>query len=664
LNTALLLDPQSVDARYMLGAISRDQGVAAEAIEQFEKVLAIKPDFENVYGELSQSLLANGQAGRAREVIVRGLALYPGRADFHYLLGNLRAHEGRTDEAIACFRQAVSLQPDNAEAWTRLAVLLQIENRLDEAVDAYDKASALGAGSADMHFNRGNALTLLKRYEEALKSYDSTIRLQPENATAFCNRGRILQGLGRYDEALRSCDRAVELDPDIAEAHFNRGCALNALGRFEDALASYDQAIRLEPANVDAFCNSGVSLCSLRRFAEALIFYDRALQLVPLSADAIGNRGVALAGLGRNEEALACYDRALQLEPLSAETLNNRGALLSDLSRYPEALASFELAGQAQPSHAGAQFNDGMCRLLLGDFSAGWEKYEARWRIPGRTQYRRQFSQPLWSGAQPLDGKTIILHAEQGFGDSIQFVRYARLVAEMGARVLLEVQPALHALFSNVTGVHKVLGKEEPLPAYDYHCPLLSLPRAFHTDSSNIPACAAYLEADMERARLWEGRLGDKTGRRIGLTWSGNASHKNDHNRSIRLAELIGLVRDDMQFVSLQKEFRGEDLPALDKCKSIRRFDDSIGDFADTAALISHMDLVISVDTSVAHLAAAMGKTVWLLLPSNPDWRWLLEREDSPWYPSMRLFRQTQMRNWSDVLLNVRRELDATFQNR
>jgi tetratricopeptide (TPR) repeat protein len=317
---------------------------------------------------------------------------------------------------------------------------------------------------------------------------------------------------------------------------------------------------------------------------------------------------------------------------------NSRGVALASLNKHEEAIASYEKALGIKPDYVEAHFNDGVSRLALGDLLAGWEKYEWRWKKKDFTSPKRAFRQPLWLGNEPLTGKTIFLHAEQGLGDAIQFVRYASLAAGKGARVLLGVAPSLAPLVEGLKSVAKVTTQPPPSEDFDLHCPLLSLPLAFGTTLNTIPADVPYLEAPPQRVSHWSKRLGPRKAPRVGLTWSGRAEHKNDHNRSIALTKLLPVVSQDLEFVSLQNEVRSEDQATLAESRRIRYFGDELLDFADTAALISLMDLVISVDTAAAHLAGALGKPVWVLLPFAPDWRWLLDREDSPWYPTARFF--------------------------
>lgn len=471
-------------------------------------------------------------------------------------------------------------------------------------------------------------------------------------AIAHHQQGQLAAAEALYQEILRT-------DPKNFDALHLPGVIAVQTGHPENGVELIGRALALNRHHAEAQAHIGNAYRDLRRPEEALASYDRSLRLKPHSAVVVNNRGTALEDLMRPEEALACYNKALSLDPGYAEALNNRGNALQDLKRPAEALDSYARVLQLRPGFAEAHWNESLCRLVTGDLSLGFEKFEWRWKT---AMFKpRDFRQPLWLGKTPLRGKSILLHAEQGLGDAIQFCRYAKQVAAQGGTVLLEAQAALRPLLAALEGVSQVFARGEPLPDFDCHCPLLSLPLACGTTLATIPAEGAYLRSDPARQRAWATRLGEQAAprTRIGLAWSGSAGHKKDHNRSIPLAEFITLAQGPAQFVSLQKEVRPSDLQALRECQSVAHYGDELADFADTAALIANLDLVIAVDTSVAHLAGALGKPVWLLLPFNPDWRWLLDRSDSPWYPTFRLFRQPTIGDWPSVLRTVAAEVLA-----
>jgi len=527
--------------------------------------------------------------------------------------------------------------------------------RHEEALTSYERALALKPDYAEALHNRGNTLVALDRLNEALKSFEQAIVLRPNQPAALLNRAQVLQRLERTREALASFDLALALAPGSADSFNMRGNAHYALKSFAAALADYDRAAALRPDAAPIHSNRGNALREVGRAQEALIAFDRAIALKPDYAEAHSNRGNAQLELNRLTEALADYERALALKPNFADALVNRGNALHHLGREREAIASFDRAIEISPQLAEAHWNKALTCLAFGDFAIGLQEYEWRWKRDSELK-PRDFVQPQWQG-DDLHGRTILLHAEQGFGDTIQFIRYLPMVVAKGGKVVLEIPDDLRPLIGRSEGVVAIARRGEALPPFDVHCPLMSLPLAFGTTLTTIPAPIPYLSAPAERIERWRARVAGMKTPRIGLVWSGKPTHKNDHNRSIPLAQLAPLLaQPGISFVSLQKEYRDADLAGLAKMPLLR-LDHALADFADTAGAIAALDLVIAVDTAVAHLAGAMGKPLWLLLPAIGDWRWLMERVDSPWYPSARLFRQPQIGDWQSAIAEVSREL-------
>ncbi len=491
-----------------------------------------------------------------------------------------------------------------------------------------------------------------------------TFNLNPLKPSAAAVLAKLRQAIachqqGQLGPAEALYREILQTDPRHFDALNLLGVIAIQVGQAQQGIDLINQAIAINRHHADSHANLGNGLRALGRPEEALASYNKALRLKPGSAVVVNNIGAAMEDLGRMEEALAYYDRALRLQPDYAEALNNRGNALQALGRLEEAKASYAQVLRLRPHFADAHWNEGLCRLLLGDFAEGWKKFQWRWETAAFAAHKRNCPQPLWLGQESLAGKTILLHAEQGLGDTLQFCRYAKLVAAQGASVLLEVQAPLKSLLAGVEGVSQTIARGEPLPAFDYHCPLLSLPLAFGTGFDTIPADIPYLHSDPARVQAWQAKLGGGALSRVGLVWSGSTTHKKDRGRSIPLAEFGKLARGQARFISLQKEVREADRPVLERRADIAHYGDELVDFVETAALVANLDLVVAVDTAVAHLAAALGKPVWLLLPANPDWRWLLGRGDSPWYPSMRLFRQPKLGDWESVIEMVAKELDA-----
>lgn len=605
--------------------------------------------------------MALHQAGRladAERLYNQILAFNPGQCDCLHLLGVILRQRGKPAQAVAQIDLSLARNPDNAAAWNNRGTAFYELGRFDDAIASYDRALAIVPNFVFALSNRGAALFAIMRFDEALASCDRALAVQPDYIEALSNRGNALKELQRLDEALASFDRALAVQPRYAEAHVNRAVVLQELKRLDEALASCDRALAIRPDFVEALSNRGSVLHDLKRFDEALASCDRALALRPQYADAHANRASALHTLKRFEEALACCDRAAALQPNLPKAHYNRGNALRMLGRFEEAVASYQRECAARPDFAEAHYNEALCRLLIGDLRRGWDEHEWRWRTKELGQGRRDFPQPLWAGGEEIAGRTILIHAEQGFGDIIQFCRYVPLVADRGARVILEVPPALYELMGSLRGAAQVVCTGHPLPRFDLHCPLLSAPRAFGTDLASIPAAMPYLRAAEERKAHWSARLGPRTRPRIGIAWSGYQAHKNDHNRSIALDAFSSIFAgSDVSLVSVQREVRDADAATLRERSDVLHFGDELTSFADTAALISALDLVVSVDTGVAHLAGALAKPVWVLLPFIPDWRWLLDRDDSPWYPTVRLFRQDAMCAWAPVFARVRAAL-------
>lgn len=491
----------------------------------------------------------------------------------------------------------------------------------------------------------------------AVTAFASAISADPDNPSLYQWLGIAQQQLGDFAAALDSFDAALRLRPDFGEASYNRGNALLDLTRPEDALAAYDRAIAEQPDHLMAQYNRGVALQWLGRLDEAVANYDKVLAQNPKFVGAHNNRANALKSLGRFNAALIGYDNAIALEPSYSEAHTNRAIVLQNLGRFREAIGSHDRAIALKPQSAEAHFNASLCHLTLGDFTRGWAEYEWRWKQESFAADRRVFAEPLWTGKETLKNKTILLHSEQGLGDTLQFCRYAGLLKSLGAEVILEVQRPLAKLLKEVDGVADCLARGEPLPIFDYHCPFLSLPKAFGTDIATIPLPTGYLKAPSNTLDEWRIKLGEKTRPRIGLVWSGRPGHSNDVNRSIPLADFTGILNEGADYVSLQQEVREADRVALQSRHDIRHLGDDLTDFCDTAALCELLDLIVTVDTSVAHLAGAMAKPVWVLLPFVPDWRWLLHREDSPWYASARLFRQDGSRLWGPVIADAQAAL-------
>jgi Flp pilus assembly protein TadD len=470
---------------------------------------------------------------------------------------------------------------------------------------------------------------------------------------------------GRLREAEMLYRQILATDPRHADALHMLGLGAFQAGRNDVAIDLIRRAIASRPNYPEAYGNLGLALYENGQLDEAVAAQRQAIALKPDYPEAHGNLGNALKETGDLEGAVAACLQAIALRRNYPEAHYNLGGALKAKGQLEQAIDAYRRAIALRPDFADAHFNLALALLLQGDFLRGWEEYEWRWRNRDFRAARRSFPQPQWDGG-PLEGRTILLHTEQGFGDSLQFIRYLPLVAERGGRVIVRCREGLRRLLQTMCADVPVLEKDQTLPAFDVHCPLLSLPHLFATDLASIPGNVPYLHADVAEAGVWRERLAACVpSLKVGLVWAGSPTHRNDRNRSMKLASLTTLARvPGVRFVSLQKGEAAAEAKSPPEGMELLDPTDELNDFADTAALIAALDLVIAVDTSVVHLAGAMGKPVWVLLPFAPDWRWLLDRNDSPWYPTMRLFRQQRAGEWDPVVAEVRSELEALAEGR
>ena len=554
--------------------------------------------------------------------------------------------QGRLPQAEKLYSDVLALRPDYFEALNMLGLIKLQQGDLPGALRLMAAALQARPKSPELLLNYSLVLNSLGRYGDALAALDLALTFKRRSVEAHNNRGAILEKLGRDEEALESFQRALDIKSNHA-----------------DAVKGFDRVLAIKPDYAKAHNNRGAALEKLERRDEAVASYERALALDPNFVEALNNCGNAMLKLGRHDEAIALYNRALAIDPFHVEVLNNRSNALAETGRHREALASSERAYAVNPNYVNAQWNAALLRLRLGDLAEGFKQYEWRWGREENAKRLRVYPQPLWLGQMPLDGKTILLHHEQGLGDTIQFARYAPILTKQAARVILEVQPPLKTLLSRIGVGVEAIGSGEEIPDFDLHCPLMSLPLALRTDLTTVPADIPYLRVPDKLIGQWNARMPERNGLRVGLVWSGNATHRDDRNRSLALWRLKPwLDVPGVQLISLQKELRDADAQVLADEARIADIGRQFGDFSATAAAVAAMDLVISVDTSVAHLAGALGKPVWVLLPLCPDWRWLVDRDDSPWYPTARLFRQPRIGDWDSVIGEVRRALAGHAQ--
>jgi len=553
------------------------------------------------------------------------------------------------------------------------AVAAQRQGNLREAEKIYSRVLK----AAPQNFDALNLLGAVKaqsgRIGEARRLFSAAVKANPGAAAGWSNLGQVLHALKRGQEALECLDKARALAPDDVNILNQHANALLSLEQPRDALAEFQAVLARIPQHVEARLNCGLAQAALGFPELALDEFDQALARAPGHPLVQYNRGVALLKLGRYAEALSANDGALSAAPEHLGAWLNRGRALAQLNRLDEAIASYGKVTALRKDHADAHFNAALALLTLGEYRRGFDEYEWRWRRTGMPAPKSR-GRPLWRGEYPLQRKTILLHAEQGLGDTIQFARYVPLIAATGANVVLEVQAELKSLMGRLDGAAAVIARDDPPPPFDVHCPLGSLPLALQTELATVPAPIPYLKADAAQVAKWSARIGDLARPRIAITWSGNPSHDNDRNRSIafsRLAPLFSALNrpplagegsegasppqavQGASFISIQRDVRSDDAAALAGASRVTHLGGELQDFSDTAAVLKLCDLVIAVDTAPTHLAGAMGRPVWVLLPFAPDWRWTLAGETTPWYPTARLFRQTAPGDWDGVIARI-----------
>ncbi len=681
--------PNDADVLQLLGLALAQLGSCADAVVFLSRSLSLKPDRPTVLLNLAQALHTLGREEEALHACNRALTLdtalaggYRTRAAVYTALGRREealanagqavrlalqdpgAHAdlgvaletvGREREALECFERAVALDPNLAPAHHNRAMLLARRGEHERALRSFDCALALQPHDASLIANRGNTLKELGRLREAEQSYSLALAIKPEDPVSLHSRALVRYLLGRYVEALRDYDALAAGGRESATALVGRGATLVALQRYGEALVPLERATQLLPGDPDAHIQRGVALLNVERNAEAVESFDRALALRPNVPEVLNNRGIALTLTGKLSQALDSFVRSAAMGGATAENLTNTGIVLKMLGRYREAAAAFGRALTCKPDDASAKFALAFLHLTLGEFAGGWPLYEARFDVPALGNPARHFSAPRWNGSEPLQGKTLLVHAEQGLGDVIQFCRYLPLLLAQDISLVFEVMPSLRPLLRALPGAIRLVGRGELTAAVDYSLSASESPLALDTRLDTIPAQVPYLTAEPERIVRWKQRLRALPGLRVGIAWQGNLAVEKliwARGRSIPLAA-TGAARGAAwrPLLSLQKGPGLEqlhDVPFADRIVDLSvELDRGPDAFLDTAAVMTGLDLVISSDTAVAHLAGALGRPVWIVLAASPEWRWGLERSDSPWYPTMRLFRQTADGDWN-----------------
>ncbi|MCD6561075.1 MAG: tetratricopeptide repeat protein [Deltaproteobacteria bacterium] len=619
------LNPADYKACYNMGAAFHQLGRLKPALACFQKVIILDPDFVQAYhnsGIISQQL---GNITRAIEYYKKALHLDPNRVESNYNMGNALQELGALQEAVFYYQKAITLKPDYVEACYDAGNVFLAQRKFNESISCFLKALKLRPDLAEPYNNMGKAYIGQKKINSAISCFQKAIQLRHDFAEAYYNLGDVMQAQDNPDAAIKYYEQAVRFRPNFLEAYNNLGNALRSKGSLEEAVQNYKQVVRIKPDLAEGYYNLGSTL----RLQEE---YERAIENLAI---------------------------AIKLKPDYAEAYNNLALTLKNQGDIDGAIKNFTLAISFKPGLAVAHWNRSFTYLLNEDFKRGFEDYEWRFKTDKwKTIYPYRYDVSRWDGTAALD-KTILIHDEQGLGDTIQFVRYIPMVKSMCGTVILETRKSLINLLQGFPGIDKLVERSsdgKPPVVFDLYVPLLTLPLIFKTKLKTIPANVPYLHADPKKAGCRRNRLG--TGYKVGIVWAGRPQHLNDRNRSCTLKQFLPLAEiPGIRLYGLQKgELKGKS-EEISQRAGLINLGDRFEDFSDTAGAIENLDLVISVDTSVAHLAGAMGKPIWVLLPFIPDWRWMMGRKDSPWYPTMRLFRQERPGDWDSVFRRVTEEL-------
>lgn len=686
--------PDHADTLHLLGVVAAQTGRYDQAEELIRRAVGVNPQ-PSFLGNLGSTLKKRGRLDAALACYQEALTLNPSHPESHYSMAGLLLDLGRAEEAVPSYRQAIAGKPGVAVWHYDLATVLMGLGRPEEAAECYGKAIALRGDYVEAHANLGNILHQLGRLEESAHSFERAIAVNPTHAFVHGNLAQVLRDLGRLEEAVTAYRRALTIDPALIEtrndlgvvlsrlgrhdeaiachqdvltaapnhvsALNNLGMALKAVGRIDDAMACYRKALAANPDFVEARNNLGLAFGSRFEFEDAAACYREVLAVAPDFVPAHNNLGLALADLGRPEEAAASYRRALAINPDDISALGNLGIVSAQLGRTAEAVWCYDRALEIDPSSAAMRVNRAVANLAAGNLAQGWADMESRWDAGALSP--RPMPMPRWAG-EDIAGRVILLHAEQGLGDIIQFSRYVPMVADLGATVILEVPESLRSLLARSWPRVTVRPEGEVSPAADVHCPLMSLPLRFDTALETIPASIPYLSPPPVAAAIWRKRVEPHRGFKVGLVWAGaprpsdEGAHSTDRRRSMPLARFAPLAAiPHATFFSLQKGDAAAQANGPECPFPLVDFTAELDDFDATAALASNLDLVITVDTAVAHLAGALGKPVWVLSRFDACWRWLRDRTDSPWYPTARVFRQPRPGDWNAVVVQVADEL-------
>ncbi len=620
-------------------------GRLMQAASIYKQVLDVDPKNGDALHLLGLVFHQSGQPTTAVKLIKRALEVYPNQSDFLRNLADILKESGQFEKSVQIYRRIIELHSGSNEVYNSLGISLSKLNLLEEAIRVYQHAIRFDPKYVPTYNHMGMSFAELGQFDKAMSVCKKAIELDHYNYEAYNTLGNIYTELGQLENGLRAYQKALDLNPCIAELHFNYANVLKLKGKLKESVSAYQRAIVFNSNYSEAYYNLGTLLQKQGKLEESVSVYQKVLAINPNYAEVYNNLGHMLHKQRKLDGAFQFYQKAISLKPDFVVAYRNLGDVLSQQGKIEQAIQSYDKAIEIQPDNAQSHHHRGMLLLLQGDFQRGWKEYEWRLKCNDFPVEKRSFAQPVWDGS-PLNGKTIFLYAEQGFGDTIQFIRYVYELTWYKVDIIVECQSELLDLFRNIGIITQLIVQGDALPDFDVHAPLLSLPRILGTDLESIPSKAPYLSA--RPVPVFSSNPNSKL--KVGIAWAGNSWHPNDDTRSVDLEQFTILFNvSACQFYSLQVGDRRNDIFKCNYSIPLIDLGANFSDFSDTASAIIELDLVISVDTSVAHLAGALGKNVWVLLSWIPDWRWLLEKEDTLWYPTMRLFRQTRNGDWESA---------------
>jgi len=658
---AISIDPLYGSAYALRGIALAAINLHQKALMSYDKAISQQKGDADTYFNRALSLGELGQLTSAIDSYNQALQIKNDFAEAYTNRGAVMTTMGQTANAIASHQQAIAINPHLVFAYCHLAHALQMLGHGDLALIQCERATTLEPYHPPIYVSQALILMGLKRFTEALARFNVALALEPDNAEIFSNRSLALNALGQHTLALDSCSRALRLKPHWAPAYANRGQSERALHLLEAAQLSCERAIQLDPHLAEAHLNLATVLIEQTHFPLALKSLERALELKTPFAQAHYNRGICFLGLDQIDWAIDAFNQALKINADYTDAFINRGLALERLHQLDEALQNYQQALSLLPDCIEAHWNKSLTLLLRGDYPTAWPLYEWRWRRQPLKSQCREFSQPLWLGEENLQGKTLLIHCEQGLGDTLQFSRFVPRLLTLAKHVIFELPAPLFELLQSLPGSIQFIPHGQTLPAFDYHCPLMSLPLALSVHIDDLEPTQTYLSPPKEKINLWHERVKSHQKPLIGLAWRGNPEHLNDAKRSLALRDIIDKLPSHVTWISLQAFINDEEKKILQNQDKLVHFEEGFESFSSTAALCMNLSAVVSVDTSIAHLAGALGLPLSLLLPFNPDWRWLLNRSDSPWYKTARLYRQPAPGQWAPAIDDLLQDLQTLF---